>query len=292
MRTLNTAICWLAVWVWNLITPAMAQESQEVNTTDLTGYWVSESGVKVFIPVMRDGRMPVVLMNRRPTVLLGDWDWASQTLKVNNTHFGMADDKLTMSNQRTTQTHTLKRQVTAHPSDGYWFHENKGELIVADDGKKVWAIHIPPSQEATILKTKWKTLDEELTFKLDGKCVLNLAYEPIHTDLIWMICPNYEHDWVRIHTPSPFLTTDWSGEWNSDGDWTLYIDMDGQGFGKVYMESSKRIIDFKAGWLSGSQGQTVLLERRKESDAVLSVNPTETSRIEMRIDGKDLEFYR
>ena len=159
MTVWMSSIFWTSVWVWSPITSAVAQE---VNTTDLTGYWVSEGGVKVFIPVMRDGRMPVVLMNRRPTVLLGDWDWASQTLKVNNTHFGISDDKLTMSNQRTTQTHTLKRQVTAHPSDGYWFHENKGELIVADDGKKVWAIHIPPSQEAIIRKTKWKTLDEEM----------------------------------------------------------------------------------------------------------------------------------
>ena len=68
--------------------------------------------------------------------------------------------------------------------------------------------------------------------------------------------------------------------------------MDGQGFGKVYMESSKRIIDFKAGWLSGSQGHTVLLERRKESDAILSVDPTETNQISMRIDGTELQFYR
>ena len=92
---------------------------------------------------MRDGRMPVVLMNGKPRVLLGDWDWGTQTLKVNDSRFGIENGTLTIQNAKAMQTHELKRSVVKHSSDGVWFHEGKGELIIADDGKKTWVIHIP-----------------------------------------------------------------------------------------------------------------------------------------------------
>jgi hypothetical protein len=265
--------------------------AQDSKTVDISGYWVSEHGVKVFIPLMRDGRMPVVLMNGKPTVLLGDWDWGSQTLKVNNSRFGIADGRLTMSNLKATQTHLLDRPVKAHFSDGIWFHEGSGELIIADDGKNTWVIQIPASQQASIHKAKWKS-ESILQSKLDGRCTLDFTYEPEQPDLMWMICPETEHDWVRIYTPSPFIISDWSGSWTSDSGWSLQIDMSGQQFGKVYMESNKRIIDFEASWLGGSQGQSILLERKKDSDAIATVSASYPNALVLRIDGTDMLFYR
>ena len=265
--------------------------AQEVNSTDLTGYWVSESGVKVFIPLMRDGRMPIVLMNKNPQVLLGDWDWATQSLKVNNTRFHMSGDHLVMRNQKVTQSHELQRSVTEHTSNGVWFNENDGELIIAADGKKTWAIHIPSSQEATIRKAKWKT-DTVLRTKLEGRCDIDFGYEPEIFDLIWMLCTDYEHDWVRIHTPTPFLTVDWSGTWTSSMGWNLIIQMSGQEFNKVYLESEQRIVDFDPSWLGSSQGKSMLLERRKDSDAIAMVDPASPNTLLLRIDGTEIQFSR
>lgn len=291
-RLLGRLSGWLRLALWGCTMAPTTAVAQEVHSTDLTGYWISNSGVKVFIPVMRDGKMPIVLMNKKPTVLLGDWDWQSQTLKVNNTRFGIADGRLTMTNRNTTQTHTLKRSVPTHPSDGIWFHEREGELLVVDDGKKLWTILIPPSQEATIQKAKWIEFERTVRIKLNGRCNLDFQYEPDLPDLIWMLCPDYEHDWVRIHRPNPFYTTDWSGTWTSDSDWTLYVDMDGQGFGKVYIESPKRIVDFQASWIGGSQGHSILLERRKESNAIAMVDPADPNSLLMRIDGTEIKFTR
>ena len=266
---------------------AFGQETE----TDITGYWISEQGVKVFIPLMRDGRMPVVLMNGKPKVLLGDWDWATQTLKVNNSRFGIDNGRLTIQNTKAMQSHALKRSVTDHSSDGVWFHEDKGELIIADDGKKTWIIHIPVSQQATIHKAKWKN-NTLIQSKLDGRCAIDLSYEPELPDLIWMICTGYEHDWVRIHTPTPFLTADWSGTWTSDNKWTLQVEMSGQQFTKFYMESEERIVDFEASWLGGSQGKSILLERRRDSDAMATVSPSYPNALVLRIDGTEMLFYR
>ena len=97
--------------IWTLfgLSLAFGQETE----TDLSGYWVSEQGVKVFIPLMRDGRMPVVLMNGKPRVLLGDWDWGTQSLKVNNSRFSMENERLVVHNAKAMQTHELKRAVSA-----------------------------------------------------------------------------------------------------------------------------------------------------------------------------------
>ena len=275
------------IWFLLSLCSAFGQETE----TDITGYWVSEQGIKVFIPLMRDGRMPVVLMHGKPKVLLGDWDWGTQTLKVNNSQFGIDNGKLIIQTEKAKQTHELKRSVRTHTSDGVWFHENKGELIISDDGKKTWVIHIPISQQATIHKAKWKR-DTLIQTKLDGRCTLDLAYEPELPDLMWMICNNYEHDWVRIHTPTQFLITDWSGTWTSDNDWTLQVEMNGQQFTKFYIESADRIVDFEAGWLGGSQGNSILLERRKESDASATVSPSYPNALVLRIDGTEMLFYR
>ena len=275
------------IWFLLSLCSAFGQETE----TDITGYWVSEQGIKVFIPLMRDGRMPVVLMHGKPKVLLGDWDWGTQTLKVNNSQFGIDNGKLIIQTEKAKQTHELKRSVRTHTSDGVWFHENKGELIISDDGKKTWGIHIPISQQATIHKAKWKR-DTLIQTKLDGRCTLDLAYEPELPDLMWMICNNYEHDWVRIHTPTQFLITDWSGTWTSDNDWTLQVEMNGQQFTKFYIESADRIVDFEAGWLGGSQGNSILLERRKESDASATVSPSYPNALVLRIDGTEMLFYR
>ena len=274
-----------------LLSTVGSATAQEVNTTDLTGYWESENGVKVFIPLMRDGRMPIVLMNKKPQVLLGDWDWATQSLKVNNTRFQMTGERLVMSNQRVTQTHELQRSTVVHSSNGVWFNENDGELIIAGDGKHTWAIHIPPSQEATIRKAKWKT-DTLLRTKLEGRCDIDFGYEPEIFDLIWMLCADYEHDWVRIHTPSPFLTVDWSGTWTSSMGWNLVIDMSGQQFRKVYLESEQRIVDLEASWLGSSQGKSILLERKKDSDAIAMVDPASPNTLLLRIDGTEIKFSR
>ena len=282
MDIAGCAVIWLLVGLC-----AFGQETE----TDISGYWVSEQGVKVFIPLMRDGRMPVVLMNGQPRVILGDWDWGTQTLKVNDSRFGIENGKLTIQNAKAMQTHELKRSVVEHSSDGVWFHESKGELIIADDGKKTWVIHIPISQQATIHKAKWKE-DTFIQTKLDGRCTLDFAYEPDLPNLMWMICNNYEHDWVRIHTPGPLLTADWSGNWTSDTEWTLQVEMDGQQFTKFYMESAERIVDFEASWLGGSQGKNILLERRKESDASATVSPSYPNAIVLRIDGTEMLFYR
>ena len=40
-------------------------------TTDLTGYWESESGLKVLVPLMRDGKMPIIFMNGKPIAMVG-----------------------------------------------------------------------------------------------------------------------------------------------------------------------------------------------------------------------------
>lgn len=275
------------IWFLLSLCAAFGQETE----TDITGYWVSEQGVKVFIPLMRDGRMPVVLMHGKPKVLLGDWDWGTQTLTVNNSRFGIDNGKLTVQNAKAMQTHELKRSVIEHSSDGVWFHENKGELIIADDGKKTWVIHIPISQQATIHKAKWKE-DTLIQTKLHGRCTLDLGYEPDLPDLMWMICNTYEHDWVRIHTPTPFLTADWSGTWTSDTEWTLKVEMSGQQFTKFYMESADRIVDFDASWLGGSQGKSILLARRKDTDAIATVSPSYPNALVLRIDGTEMLFYR
>ena len=107
-----------------------------------------------------------------------------------------------------------------------------------------------------------------------------------------MICTNYEHDWVRIHSPNPFITADWSGIWTSDVGWKLHVEMSGQHFGKVYMESADRIIDFEASWLGGSQGKSILMERRKDPDAVAAVSPSYPNALILRIDGTEMLFYR
>ena len=184
----------------------------------------------------------------------------------------MENERLVVQNAKSTQTHELKRSVTPHDSDGVWFHENKGELIITDDGKRTWVIHIPISQEATIRKAKWKQ-DTLIQTKLDGRCTLDYGYEPELPDQMWMICTNYEHDWVRIHSTNPFITADWSGIWTSDVGWKLHVEMSGQNFDKVYMESADRIIDFEASWVGGSQGKSILMERRKDPDAVAAVSP-------------------
>ena len=51
----------------------------------------------------------------------------------------------------------------------------------------------------------------------------------------------------------------------------VHVEMSGQHLDKVYMESADRIIDFEASWLGGSQGKSILMERRK-TDA-LAVSP-------------------
>lgn len=275
------------IWALLYLNSAFGQNTE----TDLSGYWISEQGVKVFIPLMRDGRMPVVLMNGKPRVLLGDWDWGTQSLKVNNSRFSMNNGHLFVHNSKTMQSHELKRSVTTHASDGVWFHENKGELIITDDGNKTWVIHIPISQEATIHKAKWKR-DTLIQTKLDGRCTLDFSYEPELPNLMWMICTNYEHDWVRIHSPDPFITADWSGIWTSDVGWKLHIEMSGQQFDKIYMESSDRIIDFEGSWLGGSQGKSIILERRKEPDAIAAVSPSYPNALILRIDGAEMLFYR
>ena len=65
--------------------------------------------------------------------------------KGNDSRFGIENGTLTIQNAKAMQTHELKRSVVKHSSDGVWFHEGKGELIIADDGKKTWVIHIPIS---------------------------------------------------------------------------------------------------------------------------------------------------
>jgi hypothetical protein len=233
-----------------------------------------------------------VLMNKKPTVLMGKWDWSTQTLQVNNSRFSVVEDRLVMSNNKATQTHTRLRENTPQFNDGVWYHEGRGELVTAHDGKKSWVIQIPPSQQATIHKAKWRSPNEVLKVKLDGRCTLDWLYEPTDDDIMYMLCPSTEHDWLRIHKPTTFQTTDWSGTWTSDRDWTLEIDMSGQQFGKVYIESEERIIDFKASWIGGSEGHSILLERKKESNAILSVDPNLPNRATLRIDGLDIVFTR
>ncbi len=266
--------------------------AKEAQTVDLTGYWESESGVKVFIPIMRDGPMPLVLMNKKPTVLMGKWDWASQTLQVNNSRFSMVENRLVMTNHKVTQTHRRLHTLTPQFNHGIWYHEGKGELLISNDGKTEWIIQIPPSQQATIHKAKWWPENEVLKVRLDGRCTLDWLYEPDDNDLMYMLCPNTEHDWLRIHKPTTFQTVDWSGTWTSKQGWTLEMDMSGQQFGKVYIESEERIIDFTASWIGRSEGHSILLERKKESNAILSIDPDLPNRATLRIDGLDIVFTR
>ena len=96
--------------------------------------------------------MPVVLMNGKPRVLLGDWDWGTQSLKVNNSRFSMENERLVVHNAKAMQTHELKRAVSPHDSDGVWFHERKGELIIADDGKRLGSFIFPSHKKPLFTK--------------------------------------------------------------------------------------------------------------------------------------------
>ncbi len=261
-------------------------------TTDLKGYWKSESGLKVLIPFMRDGKMPIVFMNGKPLVMVGDWDWSTQSLDVSNSHFSMKGDKLVMTTPKKTEEFNQIRPLSPEEYDGVWFVEGSGEFIPVNDGRRSWVVHIPLSQQATISKAKWKDSDQYLRFRWKGRCFQDFTYEQLEPDLTWLFCQTYEKEMLRIETATPFETTDWSGKWNSFSDWTLYIEMNEQHFERVYLESDSTIIDLDASWVSSSNGRKVQLDRKKGSSAQGLVDPLNPDTFIFRMEGEEILFER
>ena len=87
-----------------------------VETTDFTGVWESESGSKIMVPMMRDGRMPIVLMGRRPTVLVGDWKWNTQSLELNGASIYLKDQQLIVRTAGKETPHTLHHSIPSEHS--------------------------------------------------------------------------------------------------------------------------------------------------------------------------------
>ena len=94
----------------------------------------------------------------------------------------------------------------------YGFMRKRKWLIIADDGKKTWVIasQFPTSHYSQSKMERGRTDSNQTGWKMHPRFDV---LEPDLPDLMWMICNNYEHDWVRIHTPTPLLTADWSGTW-------------------------------------------------------------------------------
>ena len=236
--------------------------------------------------------MPIIFMNGKPIAMVGDWDWSSQSLLVSNSTFLSKNDQLVMITPKKTETFSLIRPLVEQKQDGVWFIENIGEFIPVNDGKRQWVVHVPISQQATITKARWIESDQYLRFRWKGRCFQDWTYEAIEPDLTWLFCQSYEHEMLRIESPIPFDTVDWTGTWTSFTDWTLYIEMKGQKFTRAYLESDSTIIDFDASWLAGSNGRKIQLDRKKGASAHGLVDPINPNTFIFRMEGEEILFER
>ena len=273
--------------LWGLIGLSTA-----VSTTDFTGVWESESGTKIMIPMMRDGRMPIVIMDGKPKVVVGDWRWASQTLELKGASIFVKDNALIVKTAQKETAHTLHHPIPSHQEDGIWFLDGVGEFMLVQDTKKTWMVHVPLSQEGTIQKAKWIKDSPQIRFRWEKRCFADFSYEPDQPDLALMVCPDREYELLRIDAPVPFQTADWSGQWMSFTDWTMNVSMTGQSFDRLYIESADTIIDFRASWMGGANGRKVLLERKGSGNALGLVDPVNPDIFILRMEGQEILFER
>jgi hypothetical protein len=263
-----------------------------VETTDLTGVWESESGSQIMVPMMRDGRMPIVLMGRQPTVLVGDWKWDTQSLEIKGASIYIKDHNLIVKTAGKETVHTLHHPIQPAPQDGVWFLDNVGEFMLIQDVKRTWMLHVPLSQQGTIQKAKAIKGTNQFRFKWEGRCFIDFSYEPEQSDLTMMVCPDRELELIRIDEPVPFQTANWSGSWRSFTDWTMHVQMTGQHFDRFYIESADTIIDFQASWMGGSNGRKVLLERKGAGNALGLVDPVNPDIFILRMEGEEILFEK